>query len=81
MQERTELPYTTARKMATRDGKTLLSRAEWARAALEAIGEGGTGAVTIDLLAARLGATRGSFYWHFRDRDELIREALGLWAR
>jgi AcrR family transcriptional regulator len=67
--------------MATRNGKTLLSRAEWARAALEAIGEGGTGAVTIDLLAARLGATRGSFYWHFRDRDELIREALGLWAR
>jgi AcrR family transcriptional regulator len=67
--------------MATRNGKTLLSRAAWARAALEAIGEGGTGAVTIDRLAARLGATRGSFYWHFQDRNELIREALELWAR
>jgi AcrR family transcriptional regulator len=71
----------TRKKMATRKGKTLLSRADWARAALDAIGEGGTSAVTIELLAARLGATRGSFYWHFRDRDELIREALQLWAR
>ena len=67
--------------MATRNGKTLLSRAAWARAALDVIGEGGTGAVTIDGLAARLGATRGSFYWHFRDRNELIAEALELWAR
>jgi AcrR family transcriptional regulator len=67
--------------MATRNGKLLLSRAVWARAALEAIGEGGVAAVNIDKLAARLGVTRGSFYWHFSDRDELIREALELWAR
>ena len=71
----------TRKQMATRNGKALLSRAAWARAALHAIGDGGTGAVIIDLLAARLGATRGSFYWHFRDRDELIQEALELWAR
>jgi AcrR family transcriptional regulator len=67
--------------MATRSGKLLLSRDDWARAALEAIGEGGVPAVNIDRLAARLDATRGSFYWHFRDRDELIGEALELWMR
>jgi AcrR family transcriptional regulator len=67
--------------MATRNGKLLLSRDDWARAALEAIGEGGIPAVNIDRLAARLDATRGSFYWHFRDRDELIGEALELWIR
>lgn len=64
-----------------RNGKVLLSRADWARATLEAIGEGGISAVNVDRLAAKLGTTRGSFYWHFRDRDDLIRESLELWAR
>jgi AcrR family transcriptional regulator len=67
--------------MATRNGKTLLARSDWARAALDAIGEGGTAAVVVDTIASRLGATRGSFYWHFRDREDLIREALDLWER
>jgi AcrR family transcriptional regulator len=67
--------------MATRNGKRLLSRENWARAALEEIGEAGIAGVTVDELAGRLGATRGSFYWHFSDRDELIDEALGLWEK
>jgi AcrR family transcriptional regulator len=67
--------------MATRNGKRLLSREDWARAALEEIGEAGIAGVTVDELAGRLGATRGSFYWHFSDRDELIDEALGLWEQ
>jgi AcrR family transcriptional regulator len=66
---------------ATRDGKTLLSREDWSRSALDAIAEGGVLAVTIEGLAKRLHATRGSFYWHFQARDELIEAALELWAR
>lgn len=67
--------------MAIRNGKVLLSRDDWARATLAAIGEGGPGAVVVDRLAVRLGVTRGSFYWHFRDREEVIEAALELWAR
>jgi AcrR family transcriptional regulator len=67
--------------MATRNGKILLSREDWARAALAAISEGGRAAVTVDRLAGRLGVTRGSFYWHFRGREEVIEAALELWAR
>ncbi len=67
--------------MATRNGKILLSREDWARAALTAISDGGPGAVAVDRLAARLGVTRGSFYWHFREREEVIEAALELWAR
>lgn len=67
-------------EVATRNGKQLLSRRDWARAALDAIGEVGIDGVAVDQLARRLGATRGSFYWHFADRDELIQEALELWA-
>jgi AcrR family transcriptional regulator len=58
-----------------------LGRDDWAAAALAAIRDGGIGAVVIETLAERLGATKGSFYWHFKDRDELIEAALERWER
>jgi AcrR family transcriptional regulator len=58
-----------------------LSREDWARAALEAIGAGGIAAVAVEPLATRLGTTKGSFYWHFRNRDELVAAALELWRQ
>jgi AcrR family transcriptional regulator len=56
-----------------------LSRADWAHAALEALARGGLAAVAVEPIAAALGTTKGSFYWHFRGRDELISAALELW--
>lgn len=58
-----------------------LSAADWAHAALEAMTEGGVGAVAIEPLAARLGTTKGSFYHHFENRDALIAAALEEWER
>jgi AcrR family transcriptional regulator len=58
-----------------------LGRGDWAAAALVAIGEGGIAALVIESLAERLGATKGSFYWHFKDRDELIDAALERWEQ
>ena len=66
------IPYSTA--MA-------LSREDWTAAALDALAEVGLSAVAIDPLARRLGATKGSFYWHFSSRDELIAATLALWER
>jgi AcrR family transcriptional regulator len=43
------------------------------------IGEQGLAGVAVEPLAARLGATKGSFYWHFANRDALVSAALGLW--
>lgn len=56
-----------------------LSATDWADIALVAIGEGGLAAVAIEPLAARLGATKGSFYWHFANREALIDAALERW--
>lgn len=64
-----------------RDGKTLLTGEDWTRAALDAMTIGGTKAVAVDRLAKTLGVSRGSFYWHFSDRRELIDAALALWER
>jgi AcrR family transcriptional regulator len=58
-----------------------LSRDDWAQAALTALAEEGLAAVAIDPLARRLGATKGSFYWHFTNRDDLIGAALELWEQ
>lgn len=58
---------------------TRLTRRDWIQAALEAIAEGGIAAVAVEPLAARLGATKGSFYWHFANRDALLRAALAQW--
>ncbi|TDD66868.1 TetR/AcrR family transcriptional regulator [Actinomadura darangshiensis] len=58
-----------------------LAPQDWTRAALRALAEGGVGAVRVDALARDLGVTRGSFYWHFADRDALLKAALEQWER
>jgi len=47
-----------------RAGSRPLSPDDWARTALAAIARGGIGAVAVETVAAALGATKGSFYWH-----------------
>ena len=49
-----------------------LSTADWEAAALDALAENGLAGVAIEPLARRLGVTKGSFYWHFTDRDALL---------
>jgi len=58
-----------------------LSRQAWVQAALEAIAEGGLAAVAVVPLAKQLGATKGSFYWHFANREALVEAALQEWEQ
>ncbi|MEC3979775.1 TetR/AcrR family transcriptional regulator [Amycolatopsis sp. H20-H5] len=60
--------------------KRRLAPEDWADAALEALAEGGLAAVAVEPIATRLGATKGSFYWHFANRDALVQAALRRWA-
>ena len=53
----------------------------WIGAGCQALAAGGPDAVRIDPLARTLGATRGSFYWHFTDRDALLTALLDHWER
>jgi len=56
-----------------------LSKTDWIEAALLTLARGGLVGVAVEPLARRLGATKGSFYWHFADRAELIAATLELW--
>ena len=58
-----------------------LSREDWAEAALQALAEQGPRGINVVALARRLDVARGSFYWHFRNREELLREALRRWRK
>ena len=55
------------------------SRQDWIDAAWEALGEGGVEAVRVEAIARDLGVTKGSFYWHFRDRQGLVAALLDRW--
>ena len=48
---------------------------------MAALVEGGPDAVAVEPVAARLGATKGSGYWHFTDRADLLRAVLELWVQ
>jgi AcrR family transcriptional regulator len=61
--------------------QTRLNRQAWVQAALDAIAEGGLAAVAVVPLAKRLGATKGSFYWHFPSREALVEAALADWEQ
>jgi len=56
-------------------------RARWVSAAAEALAAGGVEAVRVESLAASIGVTKGGFYAHFRNREQLLGEVLDDWER
>lgn len=61
--------------------KKRLSRDDWVQEAIALGAEVGFDKIAVDALAPRLGATRGSFYWHFTDRADLIDAVLAQWEQ
>lgn len=55
------------------------SREGWLEAAKEAFLENGIDAVKIQPLASRLGLSRTSFYWFFKDRAAILEALLETW--
>ena len=56
-----------------------LGRDDWLRAARLALLKGGASEVRVERLARDLRVTKGSFYWHFKDREELLELLLREW--
>jgi AcrR family transcriptional regulator len=71
-------PAAPAAPARPRERRTL-TRADWIGTAVEALARDGLRAVAVEPLAERLGATKGSFYWHFRDRNALLQAAVEHW--
>lgn len=60
-------------------GRPGLGRADWIAAAREVLTESGIAGVRVEVLAVRLGVTKGGFYWHFKDRDDLLSALAAEW--
>lgn len=61
--------------------RSTLSAGDWEQQALVLIAEQGIRAVAVELLARRMGVTKGSFYWHFQNRESLIEQSLIRWEK
>jgi AcrR family transcriptional regulator len=62
---------------ALREAKT--QRDAWLETGFAMLAEGGVEHVRIEPLARRLSVTKGGFYWHFRDRADLLTAMLAHW--
>ena len=56
-----------------------LDRSGWIDGAIEALADEGLSGMRVEALAKRFGVTKGSFYWHFRDRQDLFDAMLQTW--
>ena len=54
-------------------------RAAWLRAALNVLASDGQARLNVEKLAGKLGVTKGSFYYHFRNRQDFIEKLLAFW--
>jgi AcrR family transcriptional regulator len=56
-----------------------LTRDDWISVARKALITSGVDDVKVDVLARRMKVTRGSFYWHFESRQDLLDALLEDW--
>lgn len=58
-----------------------LQPSDWIRAGMKILAQSGVDMVLIPPLAKALGVTKGSFYWHFASRDELLLKLIEEWRQ
>lgn len=56
------------------------TRADWVEAAKKIFIDTGVEDVKVDVIAKRMNITRGSFYWHFKGREDLLDALLDDWT-
>ncbi len=70
-----------AQSLTNKRERSTLSAGDWEQQALVLIAEKGIRAVAVEALAKRMGVTKGSFYWHFPNRDALLEQSLLRWEK
>src|SRR5574343_1508445 len=59
--------------------RTQLDPERWVEEAIDVLAKEGVSGVRVEVLAKRCGVTKGSFYWHFKDRQALLNAVLEQW--
>jgi AcrR family transcriptional regulator len=66
-------------RRTVRSSNVKATRGDWLDVALSALAIEGVDHVTVLALSERLGVSRSSFYWYFKNRDELLGALLNRW--
>jgi len=77
-----KLPAETSRIRATgkaASARTPLDPVRWVDTAIDVLAREGVAGLRVEVLAKRCGVTKGSFYWHFKDRQALLDAVLERW--
>lgn len=74
--ERMPQPPVRKKKLAT----TIATKDDWIARALHALVTEGVDAVLVLPLAKTLGVSRSSFYWYFKNRDDILDHLLKHWV-
>ena len=61
------------------DKNQKLGQEDWLVAALDVLSKHGIEKVKVEPLALYLGVTKGSFYWHFKNREALLTQMVDYW--
>lgn len=61
--------------------RNTLQPKDWILEATRALAADGVDSVSVEGIAKKLGASKGSFYWHFADRQALLDAVFDLWER
>ena len=65
--------------MTKQEKKKRVSKADWLEKALDVLEIDGIDEVKIERLARELKISKSGFYWHFKDRKDLIRTMISYW--
>ncbi len=58
-----------------------LSREDWLEESLRILAQEGDRPITVEVLCERLGVSRGSFYWHFKDTEDFHVAVIEHWEK
>ncbi len=65
--------------MKKKSTKKRVSKADWLEKALDVLETDGIDEVKIERLAKELSISKSGFYWHFKDKKDLIRTMINYW--
>lgn len=67
-------------RMVKQNEISKLGQQDWIDLGLKVLAENGVEAVRVEPLAKLLNVTKGSFYWHFKNREALLEAILQAWV-
>lgn len=74
------MAFTAQKNPTSHRSQDSMTEQSWIDAAVQHIIKASISDIRVEKLARDIGVTKGSFYWHFRDRQHLLQRVLEQWT-